>query len=989
MERYQYTDEQRTLLENMQVPFAIYQFVDKRVSALILSDGFCRLFGYEDRAKAYHDMDSNMYRDTHPDDVARIANAAVRFAEEGGSYEVVYRTRCNGGDRYIIVHARGEHVRTDTGIQLAQVWYTNEGMYAENAHADAGLTSALSNALHEQSLLKASQYDFLTGLPSMTYFFELADAEKEAMIRRGSQPVLLYMDFNGMRFFNSRHGFSQGNKMIQSFARILVSEFSNENCCRIGADHFAAIAEETGIEEALNRIFDEFGRLYDGNTPPVRVGIYPYRLEDVAVSTASDRAKLACRELKGAYASGFRFYNEELGKEVALRQYVVENIDTAIREGWIKVYYQPIVRAVNVKICDMEALARWIDPVIGFLSPASFIPALEEAGLIYKLDLYVLDQVLRDMQTMQTEGMYVVPHSINLSRSDFDALDMVEEIRSRVDAAGVGRDRITIEITESIIGSNFEFMKAQVARFQNLGFPVWMDDFGSGYSSLDVLQSIRFDLLKFDMSFMKKLDEGEGGKAILTELIKMATTIGVDTICEGVETEAQVIFLQEIGCSKLQGFYFEKPTPFQQSLERYRKHEGNELENPEESGYYESIGRVNLYDMRVIVQEDENSIQNAFNTLPVGIIELHGDKARFLRSNQSYRDLIRRFFGLNLSALGPDFVSFDAAFMNNILKTCCERGLRSFYDEKMQDGSVIHSFSRRISTNPVTGNVAVAVAVLSVSEPDERTTYAEIARALAADFFNIFIVDLDTDDYVEYSSRSGGEVLSVERHGSDFFEASRHDVIFRIYEKDREIFLARFTRENIIRELDAQGFFTIMCRLMDRGIPVYANMKITRMRSGENRIILGISIQDAFMKQKEHFEELQKERDAMVRVMALSDGYLSLFTVDLDTGKYVEYSSSAAFDSLGAAKNGDDFFGQAEIDAAKYFHPDDAQRFIDAFKKENVIREIREKGRFRIHYHLMIDNEPRPVLLKAAFFKDGEEEKMVVGIRSLSRADDI
>ena len=119
-----------------------------------------------------------------------------------------------------------------------------------------------------------------------------------------------------------------------------------------------------------------------------------------------------------------------------MRQYIVENIDRAIEERWIQVFYQPIIRAVNEKVCDEEALARWIDPVKGFLSPGSFIPALEDAGLIYKMDLYVLERVLEDIHTLKEEGLFVVPHSINLSRSDFDACDMVEEIRRRVDEAG-------------------------------------------------------------------------------------------------------------------------------------------------------------------------------------------------------------------------------------------------------------------------------------------------------------------------------------------------------------------------------------------------------------------------------------------------------------------------------------------------------------------------------------------------------------------------
>ena len=191
--------------------------------------------------------------------------------------------------------------------------------------------------------------------------------------------------------------------------------------------------------------------------------------------------------------------------------------------------------------------------------------------MIYKLDLYVLDQILEKMINQRQAGLSIVPHSLNLSRADFDSCDIVEEIRKRVDAAGIGRDKLTIEVTESMIGSDFDFMKEQILRFKSLGFQVWMDDFGSGYSSLDVLQSIPFDLLKFDMHFMKLFDKEEKTKIILRELVHMAIGLGIDTLCEGVETSEQVEFLREIGCAKLQGFFFCKPIPFEDILDRYKK----------------------------------------------------------------------------------------------------------------------------------------------------------------------------------------------------------------------------------------------------------------------------------------------------------------------------------------------------------------------------------------------------------------------------------
>ena len=985
MDRYSFSTEKRAALESLRQPFAVYQFIDKRVVTLILSDGFCELFGYADREEAVYDMDHDMYKDTHPDDVARIANAAVRFATEGGRYEVVYRTRRKNSTAYTVVHAVGEHVYTEDGTRLAEVWYTDEGAYVENTAADAELVRELSLKLHEQSILKAGHFDFLTGLPNRTYFFELAEAGKDRIFRSGGAPMLLYIDFRGMKFFNTRHGFAAGDQILQAFARILVRAFSNENCCRIGGDHFAALAEGAGLEEKLNAIFREFAALPDGKTPPVHVGIYPYEIENVPVSTACDRAKFACAGNRSSYVSGFSFYSGELREDTLLRQYILENLDTAMRERWIEVYLQPIIRAVNENVSDVEALARWIDPKLGLLPPAEFIPALEEAGLIYKLDLYVVDRVLEMIHNQEAEGLRVVPHSLNLSRSDFENCDIVEEIRRRVDAAGVGRDRITIEITESIIGGNFDFMKGQVERFRGLGFPVWMDDFGSGYSSLDVLQSIRFDLVKFDMSFMRRLDQSEKGRILLTELMRMATSLGLDTVCEGVETREQVRFLQEIGCSKLQGFFYSKPLPFEQIRRMHRDKTLTETENPQESEYYESIGRVNLFDLGVVTDEDADAFQNYFSTLPIAILEVLDGAARYIRSNRSYQDFIRRFFKKDLLENLSGFIHSSLGYGQNFIasvRQCCEGGSRAFFDETMPDGSVVHSFVRRVSVNPVTGATAVAIAVLSVTRPDESMTYAHIAKALAADYYNIFVIDMDTNAYVEYSSQVGGEELSVIRRGEEFFESAKRDTMTRIYEEDREPFLRWFSKENVVHELDTQGVFLATYRLIDSGSPVYVNMKITRMQGG-NRIILGISIIDAQMRQQEEEKRLRQEKTSLGRIAALAPNFTAVYVVDAETERFFEYTASGEYAALGFTKQGEDFFAQAHKDASGAIDPQDLERHLRVFTRENVLAEIRRYGVFVHNYRLLLNGRSVPFSLKAKLVREDDGEKIIIGVKKI------
>lgn len=993
MEKYQFTEQERALMESLRIPFAIYQFIDKRVVTLVLTDGFLDMFGYDDRKAGYDDMNNDMYKFTHPDDVSRIADAAFRFATEGGSYDVIYRAKKDVDSDYFLVHAKGEHIYPEDGVRLAQVWYTDEGPCETGDRVGKQeLKQELLDSVQEESILKASSYDYLTGLPSMSYFFELADAGRDNMMSEGDQHIILYMDISNMKFFNRKYCFYEGDELLRSFAQILVRYFSNENCSRFAQDHFVVYTKEKGLEDTLRHIFKDFKEVCRGENMPIRVGIYRKTVDSVTISTACDRAKAACDTLKHTSVSAFCYFKDAMQEEEDRKRYIINNFDRALREKWITVYYQPIVRATNGRVCDEEALARWIDPQKGFLSPADFIPILEEAHLSYKLDLYVLDQVLAKLDTLKKAGLVLVPQSVNLSRSDFDSCDMVEEIRERVDKAGIGRDLITIEITESVIGRDLDFMKMQVERFSGLGFPVWMDDFGSGYSSLDLLQTLHFDLIKFDMQFMRQFNVSDKSKIMLTELMKMATAMGIDTVCEGVETLEQVEFLREIGCSKLQGYYYAKPIPLQEILNRYEKGLQIGFENPAESGYYETVGRVNLYDLAVISQEDENQFQNFFNTLPMAILEVADGKIYYIRSNQSYRAFLTRRFGFDVSGGYSEFssvpVEHGTRFMN-MISHCCQNGNRAFIDEKLNDGTTVHLFIRRIAVNPVTKAAAVAVAVLAIIQDNKEAVYQNIARAMVADYFNIFYVDLDTEKFIEYTSNAGEEYLEMERHGEDFFNRSRQDARRILYKADQDTFIAAFTKENIVDLLDKQGTFNLIYRLAgdeSKGEqPVYVTMKAMRMQGDGNHIAIGVRNVDTQMRQKETIQTMKRDQVAYARINALAGNYICLYTVDPESGQYIEYSSSTDYQDLGLLKQGDDFFGVAQAEGDRTIYTADLPAYRKNFNMENVLKEINESGMYVMHYRLMMDNVPVFVELRAALHSESDGTKLIVGIKRIDK----
>lgn len=827
--------------------------------------------------------------------------------------------------------------------------------------------------------------DIMTGLPGMTLFFMLAETGRKKIQEAGEQSAVLFIDLNGMKYFNLKYGFAEGDKLLIAVSKVLVKYFGEENCSRFGQDHFAVYTRAEGLEETINMFFADCEDINGGRSLPVKVGIYLDSMGVVETSLACDRAKYACKEKHEGYRSYFTYFSEKMLAKEKMRQYVLDHLDIALQENWIKAYYQPIVRAANDRVCDEEALVRWIDPEKGMMSPADFVPILEDSKLIYKVDIRMVELVLDKMCQQAEERLHVVPISINLSRNDFEVCDIVEEVRERVDASGLGRDKLVIEITESVIGNDFDYMKSQIERFQSLGFKVWIDDFGSGYSSLDVLQDVKFDLIKFDMRFMREFEngeKGEKGKVILTELIKMAMALGIDTITEGVETAEQVQFLREVGCTKLQGYYFCKPIPLEKILERYREGIQIGFENPEETEYYESLGRINLYDLSAVANEEDFSVQHYFDTSPMAVIESNGTWVRVSRCNKGYRDFMQRYFGHSVVGTKSEHAiardRFGAAFVKAIGQ-CREEGTRVFFSEASEEGYCIHALARRIALNPVTGVVACAVVVLAiVEESGQGVTYAHVAQALSADYFNLYYVNLETERFVEYRPEKGD--LAVERHGADFFRESRKDALSLIHEADREHFLATFTKENIERALEENGTFTLSYRLLVNGESTYVNMKVVRMNAGSKQVIIGVNNVDAQMRQQVELERTREERITYERISALAGNFICIYTVDPVTDHYLEYSVTKEYEKLGLGKEGEDFFGVSNVQSEKVIYLEDREAFREGFTKEKVLQGIRKNGVFKMEYRLVIAGKPTNVCLRAGMVEEKDGTQMIVGI---------
>lgn len=698
MKPYEFEPRLRKTLESSSLAYAIYQYLDGKIKTLLVSDGLTLALGLN-RDEAVRLLNEHMYAGVHPDDKEGMEEKAIEFAKNGAPYDVTYRQKIGDDPNYHTIHAFSHRFPVEEGLFLEIVWYQDLALEGDGLGKDDFLQATL--------LPVKSLYDPLTGLPNMLFFLENAEKKKNEYLKNGKKVVVLAFDLTGMKGFNMKYGIEKGNVLLCSFAKILKKHYRSPNVSRFGDDHFCALTNDSRLEETFDEIFQEMSRVNDGVSLPVRIGVY--QGGDIPLSKACDRAKAACDDNRHAYVSKVTYFSDELQRELDNKDYVINHLEKALKEGWIQPFYQPIVRAVNGQVSDEEALARWIDPDRGMLAPADFIPILEDAQLLYKVDLHILDCVLRDFKKKEEEGIDLVPVSINISRYDFGCCDMVEEISRRVRDSGYPPRFISVEITESVFGLNIDYVKEQIKRFHERGFEVWMDDFGSGYSSLNVLQDFEVDTIKLDMRFMRSFENNKKNRPILTQIVRMAEKLNIDTICEGVEKESQVAFLKSIGCDKLQGYYYSQPNPLKTILERsiiIGK------EKPEQSDYYQAIGNASLTDPEINGDEG-TAVEKFLMTTSVGILEVKNDQYTLLRCTDSYKDFCLQN-GLiqedRTTKTGWPFLrNVDMNFARTVKKSIASGNWESSQQKIKGDKANLLVYVRPLAHDSLTGADAVMV----------------------------------------------------------------------------------------------------------------------------------------------------------------------------------------------------------------------------------------------------------------------------------------
>ncbi len=415
-------------------------------------------------------------------------------------------------------------------------------------------------------------HDVLTGLYNREYFYE--KAEKCMREHPEEQFLMLCTNVKNFKLVNDVLGPKTGDELLLKIAEALRKHAHTGTIYgRLESDRFAILMKKANYREELfakglwQMVQFEKNVSYLIN---IHIGVYEIMNPKLPVSVMCDRAFMALGTIKDSYQIQVVRYDETLRESVLLEQELAAELEPALEEGQFQIYLQPQITAAE-EVCGAEALVRWMHPKKGLLMPGSFIGVFEKNGMITKIDQYVWELACMQLRKWKEQGREDLYLSVNISVRDFYFLDVYQVLTELVQKYEIAPGNLKLEITETAIMINLEQQMELLEKLQAAGFVVEMDDFGSGYSSLNMLKNIHVDVLKIDMEFLGKTRNEERGRKILKMVIELSKELGMPVITEGVETEEQVAYLTEIGCDMFQGYYFAKPMEIVEFERRYMK----------------------------------------------------------------------------------------------------------------------------------------------------------------------------------------------------------------------------------------------------------------------------------------------------------------------------------------------------------------------------------------------------------------------------------
>lgn len=494
--------------------------------------------------------------------------------------------------------------------------------------------------------------DRLTGVYSRDYF----DVTSRKIV--DSNPdipfVIIELDINRLTVINELYGVSEGDNVLKYMGTTLCDVFSdvdNSIYARIQADLFAILCpyDKVKIDEHIEKIESAMHKysLMLNIDILLSFGIYKCIERDVDMQIQRDRAKLALKTVKGNYINHVAYYDSSMHDKMAVEQDIIQNMFSALENREFVVFYQPKHSLDDDSIIGAEALVRWKSPDKGLISPGLFIPIFESNGFIMKLDYYVWDEACRFIKEQLDKGVNLKPVSVNISRINLYNPELVSDLVGLINKYEIPFSMLDLEFTESAYTDNPQLMLQTMDELQKAGFRVEMDDFGSGYSSLNMLKDVPVDVLKIDLNFLSKTSNSEKAITIMSSVLRMAKWLGIPSIVEGVETLEQIDYLKSIGCTTVQGYFFSKPLPedeYIKYIELYDKREKVEKTAQNKRNDVLVVHPNEIWNMISGKRNEDFPIFDAY-----GLFEETGAGVEAIRVSDSYFDLFcttrKEYFG--------------------------------------------------------------------------------------------------------------------------------------------------------------------------------------------------------------------------------------------------------------------------------------------------------------------------------------------------------
>ena len=414
-----------------------------------------------------------------------------------------------------------------------------------------------------KKLISVAERDRITGLYSRNFFYEYASRLFQYHTEMHMDAAVLNIEqFHSVNAVNGREFGDSVLKRIGEEIRAFISG-TQGIASRVEADRFDLYClHQPDYRAVLNRIQEAVNRHSPNVSIHLRMGVMPWR-EGVEPVLMLDRAQAACNMVRGNYQNPLMIYNEEMQAQELMNRRLLNDLKSAVSEHQLQVYYQPKydIQCDPPRLSSAEALIRWKHPELGMVSPGQFVPLFEGNGLISRVDHYVWEEAARQVREWKDRYGFVLPVSVNLSRADVFDPALVDRHIRLIEENHLDYKDIKLEVTESAYTDKASTVLETIHRLRELGFVIEMDDFGSGYSSLNMLSDMPIDVLKMDMKFVRNIETSDTDMRLVKLILDIARYLGVKVVAEGVETEGQLRLLKDVGCDLIQGFYFSRPVP--------------------------------------------------------------------------------------------------------------------------------------------------------------------------------------------------------------------------------------------------------------------------------------------------------------------------------------------------------------------------------------------------------------------------------------------